>query len=47
MYTAAVERMTADAQRLGDEDLGVEVELAGAMLQLIEQGAPQGTLYGP
>jgi Ca-activated chloride channel family protein len=44
--TAAVERITADAQRLGDEDLGVEVELASAMLQLIEQGAPQGTLYG-
>jgi Ca-activated chloride channel family protein len=44
---AAYERFTADAQRLGDEDLGVEVELAGAMLQLIEQGAPQGTLYGP
>ncbi len=43
---AAVERITADAQRLGDEDLGVEVELASAMLQLVEQRAPQGTLYG-
>lgn len=43
---AAYARITADAQRLGDEDLGVEVELAGAMRELIEKRAAQGTLYG-
>jgi hypothetical protein len=43
---AAYARITADAARLGDEDLTVEVELAGAMLQLIKDRAAQGTLYG-
>ncbi len=43
---AALARITQDAQRLGDEDLTVEVELAAGMLQLITERAPQGTLYG-
>jgi len=43
---AAVARISADAERLGDEDLAVEVELASSMLQLVTARAPQGTLYG-
>jgi hypothetical protein len=43
---AASERFAADAAALADEDLLIEVDLASAMLKLIEQHAPQGTLYG-
>jgi Ca-activated chloride channel family protein len=43
---AASERFAADAGALGDPDLAVELELVRAMTALVEQGAPQGTLYG-
>jgi Ca-activated chloride channel family protein len=43
---AVYARFAADAQRLGDEDLAVEVELASDMLALVTARAPQGTLYG-
>jgi Ca-activated chloride channel homolog len=43
---AAYARIVTDAQRLGDEDLAAEVELAAAMLELVTARAPQGTLYG-
>jgi Ca-activated chloride channel family protein len=39
-------RFAEDATALGDADLAIEVELAVALTALIEQGAPQGTLYG-
>jgi Ca-activated chloride channel homolog len=42
----AQERFAADAAALGDPTLTPEVELGAAMLRLIEQRAPQGTLYG-
>jgi Ca-activated chloride channel homolog len=42
----ALERFTADAAALADDDLPVEVELGQALLALIEADAPQGTLYG-
>jgi len=41
---SAVERFEADAAALADPDLGVEVELAQALLRLVEARAPQGTL---
>jgi Ca-activated chloride channel family protein len=44
---AAQERFAADATALGDADLPVEVELGTALLTLIVNRAPQGTLYGP
>lgn len=44
---AAHERYTADAAALDDADLAVETELSGALLQLIVDRKPQGTLYGP
>lgn len=44
--SAAHERFVADAAVLGDEDLQIEVELVAALKALIEQRAPQGTLYG-
>jgi Ca-activated chloride channel family protein len=43
----AIERFTADAAALGDDDLPVEVALGEALLALILADAPQGTLYGP
>ncbi|HEY5950169.1 MAG TPA: VWA domain-containing protein [Kofleriaceae bacterium] len=43
---AASDRFALDAASLGDTDLGIEVELASALTSLIEQHAPQGTLYG-
>jgi Ca-activated chloride channel family protein len=43
---SANDRFAADAAALGDEDLLVEVELAAALTRLMEQRAPQGTLYG-
>lgn len=46
LLAPAVERYQADAAALGDEDLAIEVELASALLTLMQQGAPQGTLYG-
>lgn len=47
IMSAARDRFAADAAALGDEDLQIELELAEALTALIEQGAPQGTLYGP
>lgn len=44
--TAAVARFTADAEQLGDEDLVAELDLATALLELIDKRASQGTLYG-
>lgn len=43
---AAHERFAADASALADPALAPEVELSAAMLELIVQRAPQGTLYG-
>jgi Ca-activated chloride channel family protein len=43
----AAERFEADAAASGADDLLAEVDLARAMLALIRQRAPQGTLYGP
>ncbi|HTL35268.1 MAG TPA: VWA domain-containing protein [Kofleriaceae bacterium] len=43
---AAYERFVADAAALGDPDMQQEVDLAGALLSLIEGRAEQGTLYG-
>jgi Ca-activated chloride channel homolog len=43
---AANARFAADAAVLADADLGIEVDLAAALTTLMEQGAPQGTLYG-
>ncbi len=43
---AVVERFEADAGSLHDEALQPEVDLAGRLLRLMEQGAPQGDLYG-
>ncbi len=42
----AVTRFTADIEGLGDASLGDEAEFAGALLTLMQKGAPQGTLYG-
>jgi hypothetical protein len=47
VMSAAQARFAADAAALGDDDLFVEVELGAALLELIRQRAPQGTLYGP
>jgi hypothetical protein len=41
----ASDRFAADAAALADPALDAEVELASAMLQLIIEDAPQGTLY--
>ena len=46
IMSAAQERFAADAASLADADLPVEVELGAALLQLIHDRAPQGTLYG-
>lgn len=46
IMAAAYERFAADAAALADSDLPVEVELASALLELIRNRAPQGTLYG-
>jgi Ca-activated chloride channel family protein len=46
MMRLANDRFIADAEVLADEDLGIEVEFSAALTQLMEQGAPQGTLYG-
>ena len=46
LLTAARDRFAADASALGGDDLPVELELVTAMRALVEQGAPQGTLYG-
>ena len=46
VMTLAHDRFVADAAALGDEDLQIEVELAAALKALIENHAPQGTLYG-
>lgn len=42
----AVARFAADAEALGDADLPVELELVRAMSRLVDQHAPQGSLYG-
>jgi Ca-activated chloride channel family protein len=42
----AQERFAADALAIGAESLTPEVALGAAMLRLIEERAPQGTLYG-
>jgi Ca-activated chloride channel family protein len=42
---AASDRFAADAETLADPDLAVEVELVKAMTRLVDQRAPQGTLY--
>ncbi len=44
--TGALARFSADAQALDDEALALEVDLAYNLLQLMEQGAEQGDLYG-
>lgn len=41
-----VTRFTADAEALGDASFEGEVALAEELLELMEAGAPQGTLYG-
>ena len=41
-----VDRFALDAEALGDEALQPEVELAGKLLDLMENGADQGDLYG-
>lgn len=46
LLTTARDRFAADATALGGDDLPVELELVTAMRALVEQGAPQGTLYG-
>lgn len=46
IMAAAQERFTLDATGLGDADLPVEVELGNALLSLIRERAPQGTMYG-
>lgn len=46
IMTGALARISADAQALGDEALTSEVDLANDLLQLMEQAAPQGDLYG-
>ena len=43
----AQDRFAADAAAIGAADLAPEVELGRAMLDLIVERAPQGTLYGP
>ncbi|HUQ04822.1 MAG TPA: VWA domain-containing protein [Kofleriaceae bacterium] len=43
---AAQDRFAADAAAIGAPDLAPEVELGRAMLQLVEERAPQGSLYG-
>ncbi|MBN2497832.1 MAG: VWA domain-containing protein [Deltaproteobacteria bacterium] len=43
---AAAARIEADAESIGDPALAPEVELARRLLELMEQGAPQGDLYG-
>jgi Ca-activated chloride channel homolog len=43
---AAAERFTADAARLGDEDLTTEVDFVNKLNALFIARAPQGTLYG-
>ncbi|HVV88760.1 MAG TPA: VWA domain-containing protein [Kofleriaceae bacterium] len=45
--TAAQARFEADAAASGAPDLAAEVDLGRALLQLIHDRAPQGTLYGP
>jgi len=42
----AQDRFAADAAAIGAPDLAPEVELGQAMLDLIEERAPQGSLYG-
>ena len=42
----ALDRITADQAALDDEALLVEVAFADALLTLINEGAPQGNLYG-
>lgn len=42
-----VARLSADVAAVAAEDLPPELELARAMLALIEARAPQGSLYGP
>ena len=44
---AALDRFTSDASIIGDADLPDEVAFGAAMLQLVHDRAPQGTLYGP
>jgi len=44
--TGALARISADALSLDDEALAAEVDLANDLLQLMEQGAEQGDLYG-
>jgi Ca-activated chloride channel family protein len=44
--TAVAARFASDAAALADPALDPEVELADALLALMEAGAPQGSLYG-
>lgn len=46
IMTAAHARIVADAAALGDPSVDVEAQLAADLLALMEQGAPQGDLYG-
>lgn len=43
--TAVRDRFAADAERLADETLAPELQLAQDLLALMEQGAAQGSLY--
>jgi len=43
---STLERFASDIETLGDEALTAEVEFANQLLQLMEQGAEQGDLYG-
>jgi Ca-activated chloride channel family protein len=43
---ATQDRFAADAAAIGAPELAPEVELGQAMLELIEERAPQGSLYG-
>lgn len=46
LMTTAAARIAADAEALGDPALTPEVELADALLTLMENDAPQGDFYG-
>lgn len=45
--TAAQQRFAAATAALGDADLPPELAFGAALLQLVQSGAPEGTLYGP
>jgi len=47
IMTIASQRIREDATNLNDPGLGEEAELAASLLCLMQEGAPQGDLYGP